>query len=105
MALQPRRKGDTWDGLEISIDNSDYDFTNCTAKMQFKKDKKDGIVAFEYSTQDATLVRTDNKFKMQPRLMTYATGLYYFDLQVTFADGRVKTFVDERLNIVQDVTN
>lgn len=103
MPFKPKIKGDTWNGLEINIDNPDLDFTDCIAIMQFRRGKKNGSLAFEYKTQDGTIVRNGSVFKMQPRILNFEPNDYFFYLQITFSNGSVKTFIDDKITISQDV--
>jgi len=104
MALKPKMKGDTWNGLQIIIEDPIYDLAGCTARMHFRKSRPDGSLAFSYSTEDGTLVRTGNVFQMQPKKLDYSAGEYFFDIEITFSNGVVRTYYKDKIQIVQDVS-
>ncbi len=103
-SLKPKRKGDTWNGLQIRIDNPMYDLEGCTARMHFRKSRPEGSLAFSYSTEEGTLVRNGNVFQMSPKKLDYSAGEYYFDIEITFSNGEVRTYYEHKIQILQDVS-
>ena len=104
--FKPKKKGDTWNGLKIEIEDNEsyYDFTNSTARIHFRREQKNGSLTFSYSTEEGTLLREGNTFFMTPRRLDYPAANYFFDLEVTFQDGYRKTFFENQIKIVQDVS-
>ena len=104
------KKGDTWNGLGFEIKNQEtnapLDLTGCTIVIQFKKEKNQSRISFEFKEETIDLYEpTNGKFRMKPRIMNYDSGIYYFDAQVTFPNGTIKTICSNRINILQDITS
>lgn len=108
--------GDTWNGMELTLEElqedgvtviSPINLTGCSVRSQFRKTAK-GSVAFEFKTDDDTILITDaaaGKIEFQARKMDYEPGSYIFDVEVTFADGCVKTLFKDAWNIVNDISH
>lgn len=96
------RKGDTWNGRSLTFP---FSLVGVSIVAQFKRDP-DSAAVFEYKTADATIT-TDlalNKCFFMPRKMDYPKGVYYYDIQLTFPNGTVKSYAADKLIIFQDVT-
>lgn len=98
-------KGDTFNGVKFSFSNPELDFSNVSVLVQFKKSKSNEKAVFSFSSAEGSITQTGNEFTMQPRELNYPAGVYYYDFQITFSNGVVKTFFEGTLKIVQDVSN
>lgn len=118
-------KGDTFDGVRFSLfnksDESPIDLTNTNIKIQFRKDKIDGtlmkevtigygitLITSEQVYNDETLeydtVTYNNVLQIDPFLLDWEQRTYYYDVEVTFSNGVVKTYIKGTQAILQDTS-
>ena len=104
-------KGDTFDGVEFTLVNKDDSLpivlTDALIKMQFRKNYKTGTLIKEINIDDGITVNDAllGVFTIDAFLIDWVIGGYYYDVEFTFSDGTVKTFISGYFNVVQDVTN
>jgi hypothetical protein len=105
--IPPHKRGDTWDGInKISITQNGIpvNLTNASIKMEFRTGI-DTPVAMTFSTENSGITITSlSSIKIMPRLIEVPFATYYYDLQVTFPAGVVKTYVSGTWIIVPDYT-
>jgi hypothetical protein len=107
--IPKHRRGDTWDGINsivITSDGSPINLVEASIKIEFREDV-DAPVALTLSTEDNTIVVTDasqGTFTIPPILVDIPFNKYLYDLQVTFANGVVKTYLSGTWEIVADIT-
>lgn len=105
------KKGDTFTGCKMTFYNGKgttktvMNLTGAKVVLSFKivKGRKE---IFLFSTENNTITiptPANGEIFLQPRVMNYEALTYVFDVQVTFAGGRVKTFFTNHWKIVQDV--
>lgn len=103
--------GDTFDGVtfNLKINGVAVDLTGCVIKMQLRK--QPGLPpVLEISTQTSplTIVITDavgGVFEIpQQNILVYCPDIYKYDIQFTFPDGSVRTYVEGVWNIKNDIT-
>jgi hypothetical protein len=41
---------------------------------------------------------------MQPKKLDYSAGEYFFDIEITFSNGVVRTYYKDKIQIVQDAS-
>ena len=96
-------RGDTYDGVQFTLlnteDNSPIDLTGVNVKIQFRYNSKIGGVQKEIT--DAV----NGVFSINPFLIDWAPDTYYFDVQMTFTNGVVRTYIQGTIKVIQDVTN
>lgn len=103
-------KGDTFDGVQFTIlnssDNSPIDITNSAMKIQFRKSSIIGDIVKEITNiSGITFVDAINGvFKMDGFLINWDEGIYYYDVQITFVDETVRTYIKGTISIIQDTT-
>lgn len=106
------KKGDTFKGKTIKLYNgtgpgkTPMDLTGVTARMQFKP-LGNRTTSFEFKTADNTLtipVPINGTILMQPRILAPNAGDYNYDLELTFPNGTVKTYLTNVWKIVEDVS-
>ncbi len=103
-------RGDTWEGIEeivISKNGLPLNLTDASVLMQFRKDV-DSPVALELSTDNGGVLITDGpggKIKVPGTRILMQYGTYNYDLQVTLADGFVKTYLKGTWKIVADISH
>jgi hypothetical protein len=98
------KKGDTWKGRKITFP---FDLTGVSVLCQFKPDITSDYSTFVFKTEDNTILiplpLTGEMF-FKPRIMNYPVGMYYYDVQLTFPNGDVVSYIPDTLTILQDIT-
>lgn len=106
------KRGDTFNTRKITFrmgDGTPMDLTGVTAKMQFRA-SKNGNVIFEFNTSDGyfgllTIPNPQNgEMFMMARVMTVPENKYMFDLQLTFPNTLVKTYLSDFWSILNDIS-
>jgi len=103
-------KGDTFDGVQFTILNSSdslpINLTDCTIKIQFRKNTNNGNIVKEITQVDGITITdaVNGVFKIDPFLINWDEGNYYYDIQITFTDNAVRTYIKGTLAIIQDIT-
>jgi hypothetical protein len=103
-------RGDTWNGITsitFSKDGIPLTLSGANVGMQFRK-QVDGPVTLELTTSNGGINITDplnGVIQILPVLITMQYGIYQYDLEVTLADGTVKTYMKGTWNIVPDITH
>ena len=107
--------GDTWDGMELKIENLEddgitvtgpVDLTGSSIRSHFKKRNSTEPV-FKFSTEDGSIKILDAAngiIEFQPLKMDFNPGEYNYDVEVTFPDGNIKTLFQDYWNLLNDVT-
>lgn len=102
--IPKHRRGDTWVGL--SLFKLPVDLTDSNIKIDFRK-QIDSPVALTFSTTNGDIVitqPTEGIFSIPPRIINIPFGIYLYDIQVTFANGVVTTYVEGTWEIIPDIT-
>ena len=107
--IPPHRRGDTWPGINsitIVVNNNPLPLSGSVAKMEFREDI-DAPPVLTLSTLDNSIVlsATPGVIVIPPKLINIPFGKYQYDLQVTFANGVVKTYMSGTWEIVPDITH
>jgi len=103
-------KGDTFDGVQFTIINNDnqlpIDLTNVSIDIKFRKGKETGMVIKSLSNAvGITIVDAINGvFKIDSFILDWNVDTYYYDVQFTFENGVIKTYIKGLLRVIQDVT-
>ena len=105
------RRGDTWTGIpSLLIRDSNGDplpSEVVSAEMMLRPSFGARKVVMTFSTADGTIGIEDagmGWITIPPRLMDVPAGIYYYDLQVTYADGRVLSPLNGTMTLNQDAT-
>jgi hypothetical protein len=107
--IPPHRRGDTWDGINsitISVNGSPVNLTGSTIKMEFRQ-SVDYPVVLTFSTTDGTIEfvnPANGVIRIPAQKIEVPFTTYQYDLQVTFPNGTVKTFMSGTWEIVPDIT-
>ena len=107
--FKKHKTGDTFNGVdfELLINGLPKDLTGATIKMQLKKDKNSPAVLTLSSTVPEQINITDalsGLFSIVNQVISVPEGNYIYDIQFTFADGTVKTYISGGWPIINDVT-
>ena len=109
--LPPHYKGDTRSGRLYIIYQDDgitpEDLTNVTIRMAFHKDSPTGPEMDVLTIGDG-LSLTDpvqGQLTCDKRLLPiFDVGLYHYDMELTFPDGTVRTYLKGTMDVQQDVS-
>lgn len=104
--LEPQLKGDTFDGLTLSLDPP-TDLTGATIRSQFRRGGKKNQVEVDLSIGSGITVTdlVNGVFEVdQIDRLEWAVGTYNYDIEVTLADNRRVTPVQGTMAVTQDTT-
>lgn len=103
-------KGDTFNEVpfQIKINDVSVDLTGAIIKMQLKTKAIDTCAALTLiSTANAGLTITgalSGLFKINEQIIDIPVFNYLYDIQITFSDGTVKTWIKGNFNITPEIT-
>lgn len=89
-------------------DRSPVDLTGASIRAKFRKQTKTGEVGLSLSIGSGITVddATGGKFSFdQINSLSLAVGYWYYDVEITFSDGLIKTYIIGKIKIIQDATN
>jgi len=107
--IPPALRGDTWPGIvSITIQTSGVpvSLSGASIKMQLREDI-DAPVALELSTDNGLIINTkplSGTFQIPPQIINIPFGTYNYDIQVTFPNGIVTTYIAGTWLITPDIT-
>ena len=103
-------KGDTFNevAFKLQINSIDVDLSDAVIKMQLKKSYKDSatILSLTSVASDGITI-TDGaagEFKINEQIIDIPVHNYVYDIQITFEDNTVKTYIKGMFNILNEVT-
>lgn len=102
-------RGDTFEEKEITIlvNGSPLDLTGSSIIWQVRKERHIAPVLEKTSEVDGGLTINDptaGKFKIDQAIIDFKGGNYFHDIQITLADGRVKTYIKGTFTMEDDTT-
>tara|TARA_R110002153_G_scaffold59259_2_gene161951 strand:- start:5906 stop:6262 length:357 start_codon:yes stop_codon:yes gene_type:complete len=104
-------KGDTYDGVQFTLlntqDNTPIDLTGVAIKSQFRYDSKIGGIQKEITDGNGITIddAVNGVFSIDSFIIDWSPDIYYFDVQITFANGIVRTYIQGTIKVIQDITN
>ena len=105
--IPPHRRGDTWDGINsisININGVPIVLSGAQVKMEFRQ-SLDSPVAMTFSTATSSIqILNANTIRILPRIIEVPFAKYYYDLQVNYPSGTVKTYMAGSWEIEPDIT-
>jgi hypothetical protein len=106
--IPKHRRGDTWDGINtigISVNGTPVNLSGAIVTMEFREDY-DSPVALSLSTLTSTISVLPNlsSIKVLPVLIDIPPATYKWDLQVTYPNTLVKTYLEGTWEIYFDIT-
>jgi hypothetical protein len=105
--IPEHRRGDTWDGINkigITQNGIPVNLTNSLIKMEFRQGI-DTPVALTLSTENSAIVITSlSSIRILPKTIEIPYGKYFYDLQVTFPTGVIKTYISGSWTVAPDFT-
>lgn len=102
--LPDHRTGDTFRAIDIRISINDVpvDLTGATALVQVRTEPTASTVAMTLATSIHN--PTQGLLKIVEQAVTLASGLYYYELQITMPGGFRESYLTGTWQILQDVT-
>lgn len=101
-------RGDTWNGQEysVTVNGSPLNLAGTQIDIEFRAEGKTGQLKKALSVGDGITVNdaANGEFSIDPFVIDLAVGVYFFDIQFTFPDGKVKTYVEGQFLVTQDTT-
>lgn len=107
--IPAHRRGDTWNGfntLSFVTSGVPLNFTGANIKMEFRQ-KPDYPVTFTFSTENSQIQFVDAGnaiIRVMPKVIEVPPSKYFYDLQVVYPNGVVKTYMVGTWNIFADIT-
>lgn len=104
------RRGNTYDGtvFTVTLNGVARDLTGASIKMSLKTGKDVTASVLDLTTANGKITidspNTLGKFRVPPQIITVPPAIYFYDIQITFSDLTVKTYVEGRWQIIQNVT-
>ncbi len=108
--LRDRIKNDTFRSVQFIFEQNDLpiDLTGVGIRIQFRYRCKTGKVVKDISNGSGVTITDaiNGTFEIdQFTPIDWEVGSYYYDVQITFTDGSIKTYVQGSVKILQDTTN
>lgn len=103
-------KGDTFKSRDITIKNdttqTPIDLSGCLIDCEFRKTTKTGIIVKTISVGSGVVLTNavNGIFTIDSFLANWDAGIYYYDFQFTFPNGKIITYFGGYLKLIQDVT-
>jgi len=105
--IPPHRRGDTWDGINsisISVNGVPINLSGAAVRMDFRQ-SLDSPIVMTFSSETGTIdILNVNTIRLPSRKIEVPFGKYFYDLQVTYLDGSVKTYMEGSWEITPDIT-
>ena len=103
-------KNDTFDGVGFTLQNeaeAPIDLTGASIKIQFRHRSRGGAVVKEITNVDGITIENaaNGMFKIDSFIIDWTPELYYYDVEIIFNDGTVKTYIQGKLKVIQDITH
>ena len=101
------RRGDTYTHLvtEFQDDGTPSDLTGSTFLVQLKLDPTDATPAVQFTTTVIDAAAGEWQFSLTPvQTAALDEGLYFYDVQRTYADGVVSTRFEGEAEVQLDVS-
>lgn len=101
-------RGDTWEGTKVfRIDDVAQEGDLASVRMQIKAKATDTTALVELTSaasQITILSAADRRFQIPRQAISIAKGRYVHDIEATFTNGEVRTYLQGRVTVDQDVT-
>lgn len=103
------KKGDTFKAVnfQYKINGNPIDFTNCIIKMQLRKECGGAIALSLTSVDDSGITiydATNGNFRINEQIIDCASGTYNYDIQITYENGVVESYLEGNFIINCDIT-
>lgn len=110
MALDfTHKKGDTFEAVNFAmlVNSVVLNLTGCTLKMQLRKEYG-GIIYLSLTSVANAGITISNAagglFRINKQIINIDAANYIYDIELTKADGTVKTYISGNFYITNDIT-
>jgi hypothetical protein len=107
--IPPHYKGDTFEAITFTIKENGIgiDLTGSDIRVDFKKNGNTGSLQESISVGAGITINNaiGGVFTLDSFVNNWSVGKYFYDAEITFADGTVNTYFKGSLSINQDITN
>jgi|TARA_R110000868_G_scaffold120688_1_gene320400 hypothetical protein len=109
--IKNQYKNDTFDGVRFTVIASDtllpIDLTNVSIKTQFRYRTETGKIEKTITDLDGITIEdaVNGIFKFDAFIVDWVADVYYYDVQFTYSNGVVKTYIKGTVKVIQDITN
>lgn len=102
------KRGDTYNDVSftINVNGTAQDFTGATIRMWLVNSSQQ-VPAADFNTTNGKLIITNatgGVFKTNIGIVLLDAAQYYYDIQITFANGTIKTWIEGTLTVLNDFT-
>ena len=102
-------RGDTLDSVQFTLIDKDtslpIDLTGASLKIQFRKPFKGATQLTITDGSGITIVSpTTGRLIIDSFILDWDPGVYLYDIEITFANSTVKTYVRGSINVISDAT-
>ena len=110
MALDfTHKKGDTFEevNFQMLVNNNPLNLTGATLRMQLRKEYGGIVFLSLTSVASAGITITtpiNGLFKINKQIINIDSANYIYDIELTKADGTVKTYINGNFLISNDIT-
>ena len=105
------KRNDTFDAMPFELNERDgevltpIDLTGAEIKMQLRKSAcAEAVLTLDSSDDGGISITGLNTFQIDEQIFTIGAGIYDYDIQITFEDGTVRTWISGKFTIVNDIT-
>lgn len=108
--LEDQYKGDTYDGVQFTLlnteDSSPIDITDSSIRTQFRYLSKTGDVVKEITNGSGITISdsVNGIFSIDSFVIDWVPSTYYYDIEITFSNGSIRTYIEGTIKVIQDVT-
>lgn len=98
---------DTYNGTTITLlnDTTPIDLTGATIELQARRKGTNELIWGIDTTDGITLSDpTNGVFTIDEQVIAATDGTFPYDVQITFIDGRIKTYISGEITILRDYT-
>lgn len=103
-------KGDTFSEVDfqLKINGVNVNLTGAVIKMQLRESYNNSTAVLSLTSVGSagiTLTNAANgQFKINAQIIDIPSRNYVYDIQITFSNGVVKTYIKGNFNILEEVT-
>ena len=103
--IQPQLKGDKFNGVRFTLSPA-TDLTGATIRTQFRRGSKTNSVSKDLSIGSGITIEFLELgiFVWDSFNMDLEVAKYYYDVEITFPNGDVNTWVEGTMEVTQDTT-
>lgn len=99
--------GDTYKQISfaVGVNGMPQDITGAEIRMWIVL--RSAIPALKLSTEDSSIVISDaanGAFHIPAFIVVFPAGVYTYDIEIKFADGRIKTYMKGTFEVENDIT-